>query len=119
MTEVESELRSLLKSACPPLRVSKESQDVLEVSGSKEVMQGKQKVEGHYFASIVPKPKDTRLYFFPIYTHPEAYSISPELQKMLKGKSCFHIRSLNDDIKNELKSMISKGVELYQKDQLI
>lgn len=119
MTEIESELRALLKTACPPLIVSKEKADILEVSGTKEVMQGKQKVQGHYFASIVPKPKDTRLYFFPIYTHPNAFKLSSDLQKMLKGKSCFHINKLDKQIKAELKAMINKGLDLYQNDQLI
>ncbi len=82
-------------------------------------MQGKQKVDGHYFASIVPKPKDIRLYFFPIYTHADQFNLSPELRKMLKGKSCFHIRKLDDELSSEIASMIDLGIHLYRTDELI
>jgi len=103
-----------------PLQVRKNSEATFEVAGTIEAMQGKQKVDGYYFASVVPKPKDIRLYFFPIYTHADAYqSLSPELQKCLKGKSCFHIKKLSPEMEGEIKEMIQTGVELYQKDGLI
>lgn len=92
---------------------------MLEVCGKKEVMQGKQKVDGYYFASIVPKPKDIRLYFFPIYTHADAFSPSEELNKCLKGKSCFHIKKLSPELETEITEMVKKGVELYDADGLI
>lgn len=92
----------------------------IEYSGTFEVMQGKQKVDGHYFASIVEKPKDVRLYFFPIYTHKESFpSLSEELGKMLKGKSCFHIKKLDDGLKKEIHNLLNLGLELYKKDKLI
>ena len=98
-TDVEvlwAPLKAVLLTQVPPLRVAKDEPGTFEVSGSKPVVQGKQKVEGHYFASLVPKPKDVRLYFFPIYTHADEFeSLSPNLQKALKGKSCFHIERLS------------------------
>ena len=89
------------------------------MAGTKEVMQGKQKVQGHYFASVIRKPKDIRLYIFPIYTHVDNFDISAELSKSLKGKSCFHIKKLNPDTDNEINEMIAMGVDLYVKDGLI
>ncbi|MEO1714020.1 MAG: hypothetical protein AAFU60_11875 [Bacteroidota bacterium] len=117
---IYSGLINLLKEQLGSLRIVKENPNVFEVGGTKEVMQGKQKVDGHYFASIVPKPKDVRLYFFPIYTHPEEYSdISPDFRKFLKGKSCFHIKRLDAEMEAEIRRAIQKGVELYQRDGLI
>lgn len=101
------------------LRVRKDEPNVLELCGKKEVMQGKQKVDGYYFSSIVPKPKDIRLYFFPIYTHVKAFSPSDELKKCLKGKSCFHIKKLSPELETEITEMVKTGVELYKKDELI
>lgn len=120
IVKIQQDLIELLKEQLGHLKVSKESAEVFEVSGTKEVMQGRQKVDGHYFASVMPKPKDVRLYFFPIYTHPEAYSdISPAFRKALKGKSCFHIKNLDEELKAEIRGAVKKGVELYQKDGLI
>jgi len=104
----------------PPLHVNKNEPFLFEVTGNKRVMQGNQKVSGHYFASLIPKPKDIRFYFFPIYTHPNKFDwISLEMRKCLKGKSCFHFKTLDKGLQDELLQMINKGVETYIQDELI
>lgn len=118
--ELQLALRNMLESQAPTLQLRLETEKHLEFAGTKEVMQGKQKVDGHYFASIMPKPKDVRFYFFPIYTHADEYeNISAEVRKLLKGKSCFHIKKLSEEAEKEIGDMISKGVALYQRDGLI
>lgn len=82
-------------------------------------MQGKQKVDGHYFASLIPKSNDVRLYFFPIYTHADAFTLSEELKKCLKGKSCFHIKTLSLELETEITEVVRTGVRLYKNDGLI
>ena len=120
LEDIQTSLHELLKVHLPPLQVRKDNQQVLELAGTKEAMQGKQKVDGFYFASVVRKPKDIRLYFFPIYTHKEEFGwISEELRKCLKGKSCFHIKNLNDPLLLELGKMIDQGVNVYAQQGLI
>ncbi len=91
----------------------------VEFTGKIPAMQGKQKVDGFYFASIIEKPKDVRFYFFPIYTHANEFQLSEELQKQLKGKSCFHLKKCSKETLNEISRLIDKGISLYKKDQLI
>jgi hypothetical protein len=117
--DIQSTLHDLLTAHQPTLQVRVHNEKNFEVAGTIPAMQGKKKVDGHYFASVMPKPKDARLYYFPIYTHVESFSLSPELQKYLKGKSCFHIKKLSPELEEEIAAMIQKGVELYQKDGLI
>ena len=120
LTEIQAALQNLLKSHVPPLQVRKDNENVFEVAGTKEAMQGKQKVDGYYFGSVVPKPKDIRLYYFSIYTHVNEFSwISSALRKCLKGKSCFHIKRMDSELEGEIGKMIALGVELYKKDDLI
>lgn len=119
MNELYSSIIDLLKKQTPPLRIRKSKDDMAEFCGTKERMQGKQKVDGYYFGSVVLKPKDVRLYFFPIYTHVDHFKLSDNLNKMLKGKSCFHLKNVDQDLLNEIDEMIQKGVKLYQKDDLI
>ncbi len=119
LEEIEVTLRSILKAEFPKLRIRKDDPAVLELCGKKELMQGMKKVDGFYFGSVVPKPKDVRLYYFPIYTHPAEFSISDELKKALKGKSCFHIKKLSPEMEKEIGEMVKKGVDLYDKDGLI
>ena len=120
LTEIQQTLKDLMLQHVPPLKVRIDKETQLELCGTKEAMQGKQKVDGYYFGSVIPKPKDVRLYFFPIYTHVDAFGpLSPELQKCLKGKSCFHIKKLSSEMEQEIAAMIKHGVELYLKDGLV
>lgn len=116
LVSIQKDIKEMLLAVCPPLQARKDSAEGFEVAGTKPAIQGKAKVDGFYFASIVPKPKDIRFYFFPIYTHVDAYKISPALKKSQKGKSCFHIKKMDDAIKEEIHQMILKGVQLYQKE---
>ncbi|HAP69094.1 MAG TPA: hypothetical protein DCR04_05115 [Flavobacteriales bacterium] len=119
VAEIQETLKDILKAHVPTLRIRKDKPSGLEMCGTKEAMQGKQKVDGFYFASVIPKAKDCRLYYFPIYTHKNEFSLSDDLQKALKGKSCFHIKKLSPEMEKEIEGMVSKGVELYDKDGLI
>ena len=120
LNEIREALISSFNKHLPPLLIRKSNPEVFEVAGTKKAMQGKQLVDGFYFASVVPKPKDIRLYFFPIYTHVDAYKgLSDEMRKSLKGKSCFHIKKLTPEMEVEIQGMIAKGVDLYQKEGLI
>ncbi len=83
-------------------------------------MQGKKKVDGFYFASVVPKPKDVRLYFFPVYTHKDKLGELPShLKKYLKGKSCFHIKKMDSELEQQIEQMITQSISLYKKDGLV
>ncbi|MBT29680.1 MAG: hypothetical protein CMO01_08450 [Thalassobius sp.] len=120
LTEIQNTLKGLMRAHVPPLQIRKDNENVFELAGTIEAMQGKQKVDGYYFGSVVPKPKDIRLYFFPIYTHVTHFSsMSDALKKFLKGKSCFHIKKLSPELEEEIAQMISLGVELYKNDGLI
>jgi hypothetical protein len=52
----------------------------------------------------------------PVYMKPEiAKRISPQLMKTLKGKSCFHIKSLDAAVLSDVKAALDLAVKLYQK----
>ncbi|HMQ62204.1 MAG TPA: hypothetical protein PKE06_16125 [Flavilitoribacter sp.] len=120
LSEIKAALLSALTQSVPPLKIRTNTDANFEVAGTKETMQGKQRVDGIYFASVVPKPGDVRFYFFPNYTHPAAFAgMSEDLKKCLKGKSCFHIKKLSPEMEVEIGDMVRKGVALYQQDGLI
>lgn len=120
INEIRQKLIAILKEHSGVLKVTMDTEAKFEVSGTIEAMQGKKKVEGIYFSSVVPKPKDVRFYFFPTYTHKEQLGELPEdLKKALKGKSCFHIKKMDDAFENNLKELVKKAVGLYQEDGLL
>ena len=120
INEIQSKLIDILKEQIDVLKISAETENKFEVSGTIEAMQGKKKVDGIYFASVVPKPRDVRFYFFPTYTHKEQIGELPEnLKKALKGKSCFHVKYMDNEFEENLKELVKTAVKLYQADGLL
>ena len=120
INEIQVKLIDILKEQIDVLKISAETENKFEVSGTIEAMQGKKKVDGIYFASVVPKPKDVRFYFFPTYTHKEQIGELPEnLKKALKGKSCFHVKYMDDEFEDNIKELVETAVKLYQADGLL
>lgn len=101
------------------LKLSKDEIDQCEFIGTFPVQQGRQTKAGHYFASLIIKPKDLRFYFFPVYTHKEAMPLPEKLRSYLKGKSCFHLKNLEKDQVTSIKEMIDQGYQLYKKQGLL
>ncbi len=120
INEIRELLVSILREYEGTLKITSDTPDKFEVTGTIPTMQGKKKVPGMYFATVIPKAKDVRLYFFPVYTHKDEIGALPEdLQKALKGKSCFHIKKVDDAFEVNLKAMVQKAVEVYRGDGLL
>ena len=118
--EIREKLVDILKEYIGVLRINSDTYEKFEVSGTIPAMQGKKKVDGFYFASVVPKPKDVRFYFFPTYTHKDQLGeLTEDLQKALKGKSCFHIKKIDETLEKNLKALVKNSIKLYQADGLI
>lgn len=118
--EIDLKLRAIIKRYEHHLQLRKDDSTGLEVAGTISCMQGKQQVDGFYFASVIPKPKDCRLYFFPIYTDVHAFTdLDPALRKCLKGKSCFHIKKMDASLEASISAMIDKGIAIYQEKGLL
>ena len=59
----------------------------------------------------MPEPKDVRFYYF--------LDLSLASGKILKGKSCFHLKKVDAAMLAELDGMIKLGITLYQKDGML
>lgn len=111
------ELRSILSSHVPPLVVTMDEEGSYEVSGDKKVKRGKKEIDNMFFASTIVQKRHVGFYFFPIYTHREEFDDVPEnLMKLLKGKSCFHIKKYDESVFEQIGSMLEKGLEIYKKE---
>ncbi len=117
ITDIRETLKNRLEEFLGPLKVRIDKPSNFEINGTIEAPQGKKIVDGIYFSSLVPKEKDVRFYFYPAYTHPEKFeNISDRLKKFKKGKSCFHVKYLDEELENEIKQMISKAIDIYRKE---
>jgi hypothetical protein len=69
-----------------------------------------------FFASIIIQSNYVGLYYMPIYTDTDISEvIKPELLSLLKGKSCFHIKNLDDKLEKQIEDALKKGYNLYKK----
>lgn len=120
INQIRKKLIFILKQHLGTLKIKVDKPSNFEVNGTIEAPQGKKIVQGIYFSSVVPKEKDVRLYFYPSYTHPKEFSnLSDQLKKFKKGKSCFHIKFLTDELEKEIEQMVSKAIEVYREDNLL
>ena len=84
------------------------SKKTVEVDGKK--------MEEVWFSGLLIQKGYVGFYFMPVYASPELKSeLHPELLKCLKGKSCFHIKKMNDEIAEQVKEALKKGYDLYKK----
>ncbi len=74
------------------------------------------KTDNIYFASALVQKGFVGFYYFPIYVCEEAKPfIQPELQKLLKGKTCFHIKKNDPLIMKQIEQALKDGFALYKK----
>jgi hypothetical protein len=54
-------------------------------------------------------------YFMPIYMEPALKEkLSPSFTKLLQGKTCFHIKQLDADLLQQIKSALEEGIRNYK-----
>jgi len=68
-----------------------------------------------YFAGTVIQKTMVAFYFFPIYSHPAAFTPEEPIRKNLKGKSCFNFKKLSDAQEKSIGVLLKQGFDLYKK----
>lgn len=55
-------------------------------------------------------------YFMPVYVEDDMKALFGErLLKLLKGKSCFHVKALDEELEKQISEALEKGFKLYQR----
>ena len=76
---------------------------------------GKQKKE-IYFAGLIIQSNYVGFYYMPIYTDIQLKKLlKPDLLRLLKGKSCFHIKKMDENLEKQIDKALKQGYELYKK----
>lgn len=77
------------------------------------VIEGRKRKEV-YFAAAIIQSSYVGFYFMPVYVDEEVKAFfSPGLLKLLKGKSCFHIRGLDASLEADVRDALDRGAALY------
>jgi hypothetical protein len=69
-----------------------------------------------FFAGVIKQKGYVGFYFMPVYSDPEAMKriFSERLLKTLKGKSCFYIKQLDDELAADIKQALAEGFKVYE-----
>lgn len=78
------------------------------------VIDGKSRHE-IYFAAVMIHKGHVGFYYMPVYAEPDMKGVfDPALLKLLKGKSCFHIKKLDDVLLGYIEAALAEGFRLYK-----
>ena len=68
-----------------------------------------------YFAGLIAQKGHVGFYFMPVYTHADQRRVfAPGLLALLRGKSCFHVKRLDDALEGDVEAALAHGFELYR-----
>jgi len=92
----------------------------LHLYGKKKISFANRRAKQTYVVGIVKQKSYVGFYFMPIYSHPNKFlrEIS-ELKKLQRGKACYHIRGLSDNLKDEINKIVKEGIKIYRQEKWI
>jgi hypothetical protein len=83
------------------------------------VFAGKKRNEVH-FATVKINKNYVALHFMPVYVETDIKALFHEnLLKLLKGKACFHIKKLDDELLGHIVVALKAGDTLYKQKQWV
>ncbi len=109
-------LKEVLKKYEPPLVAKMDYDSRYELWSNKEVTIAGKKRKEVYFAGLIIQSNYVGFYYMPVYVDTDLKKVfKPELLSTLKGKSCFHIKKLDETVLQQIKAALSIGFEMYRK----
>lgn len=110
------QLKELLLKYTPPFQSKTDIGHYFDLWSFKNlVIEGRKRKEV-FFAGIIIQKSYVGFYFMPVYVEPELKAMfQPEMLSLLKGKSCFHIKKLDQVLLSQIKDALAAGFELYEK----
>ena len=113
-------LKKIMKAYSPPFSVKPSSEALKKkrsfalTSYKKVIIAGRHRDEV-YFAGIIVQKDYVGFYYMLAYAEPEVRDLlSPEFLALLKGKTCFYIRSTDKPILDQVKKALDIGLKAYK-----
>ena len=115
LSQIFTLLRTLLKHYEPPFAHKQDNETYYDLWSFKDlVIEGRKRKEV-FFAGLIIQKGYVGFYYMPVYAEPEIKNLfKPELLRLLKGKSCFHIKKLTPELINQIVETLAQGYRLYQ-----
>jgi len=116
LVEIFNRLKKILQKFEDPLRSKFNLDSKYDLWSFKDIEIDGRKRKEVYFAGLIIQSSYVGFYYMPVYTDTSLKDVfQPELLKLLKGKSCFHIKKLDAELESQIEQALQKGYDLYQK----
>ena len=78
------------------------------------VIDGRKRAEV-FFASLIIQKSYVGFYYMPVYANAELAAVfGSDLLRLLRGKSCFHIKTLTPELRDQVRQALALGYKLYE-----
>jgi hypothetical protein len=91
----------------------------MHLYGKDDIIIGNRTKQKTYVAGVVANKGYVGLYTMGVYAFPQEFDLSPALRKMLKGKSCFHIKTLDTSLMKDIEQLIEKNISIFKREKWI
>lgn len=115
LRDIFIKIKKLLQKYDEELKSKYDSETSYDLWSFKDVeIEGRKRKEV-YFAGLIIQKGYVGFYYMPIYTDITLSEFfKPQLLKLLKGKSCFHIKKLDDELIAQIEEALETGFKLYK-----
>jgi hypothetical protein len=108
-------LKPLLQAYQPPLVPKADNERYFDLWSPKPIMIEGRKKKEVFFAGLIIQKDYVGFYYMPIYAETDLKTVfKPELLRLLKGKSCFHVKKLDEELLRQIEAALRVGFESYQ-----
>ena len=115
LTTIFNQVKSLMKVYEPPFNARVDDVSRYDLWSEKQVSIADRKYNDVYFSGLIIQSNYVGFYFMPLYIEPQIKGkLKPELLKLLKGKTCFHIKKLDDELVTQLRETLETGFKIYK-----
>ena len=116
LVPIFNKLKKLLKKYEGKLKPKFDLDSKYDLWSFKDIEIAKRKRKEVYFAGLIIQSNYVGFYFMPIYSDVSLKEVFGEkLLKCLKGKSCFHIKKLDDKLEKQIKEALKIGYDVYKR----
>jgi len=108
-------IKPLLQAYQPPLVPKTDNERYFDLWSPKPIVIDGRKKKEVFFAGLIIQKDYVGFYFTPIYAETDLKTVfKPELLRRLKGKSCFHVKKLDEELLRQIEAALRVGFERYQ-----
>lgn len=121
LVEIFQTIRAVMQPySAQGFEVRKNSETAFDLWSNKNVIiNGSKKTEVH-FAEVRINKGYVALYFMPVYVDADLKKVfHNDLLSLLKGKSCFHFKKLDDTLLKHIEQALQAGYILYRQQEWV